>query len=137
MDLSVFPFGRLGFVKRSRKPCTLLYGPRKGKQDILVERRAGDGEERKAGGEKTGHQVSQSAKEIGERQNQVKTGEEEVGRESTLLLCQFLNQGQVKLAFGTPAFHAFGNSGPEALVEGVGVVGEFLGLVGFGELLHC
>jgi hypothetical protein len=40
---------------------------------------AGDGEERKANGEKTGHQVSQPAKEVAEKQNPVETGQEEVG----------------------------------------------------------
>jgi hypothetical protein len=50
---------------------------------------------------------------------------------------QALNQPQVQLAFGTPPLLAFRNSRTEALVEGVGVVGDFLRLVGFGELLHC
>jgi hypothetical protein len=44
----------------------------------LIEGRAGDGKERKANGEKTGHQVSQPAKEDAERQNPVKTRQEEV-----------------------------------------------------------
>ena len=43
-----------------------------------MERRAGDGQERKADGEKTGHQVPQPAEEVAEGQNPVKTGQEEV-----------------------------------------------------------
>ena len=43
-----------------------------------MERRASDGEERKADGEKTGHQVPQPAEEVAERQNPVTTGQEEV-----------------------------------------------------------
>jgi hypothetical protein len=38
----------------------------------------GDGQERKANGEETGHQVSQPAKEAGERQNSGETGQEDV-----------------------------------------------------------
>jgi hypothetical protein len=49
---------------------------------------------------------------------------------------QSLHYPKVQVALGTPALHAFGDVGPEALVEAVGVVGEFLGLVGSGELLH-
>jgi hypothetical protein len=44
----------------------------------LIEGRVDDGEERKANGEKTGDQVSQPAKEVAERQNPFKTGQEEV-----------------------------------------------------------
>src|SRR5262249_38204901 len=39
---------------------------------------AGNGEERKADGEETGHQVPQPAQEVAEGQNPVKTGQEEV-----------------------------------------------------------
>ena len=41
---------------------------RRAERFTLTQRRAGDGTERKENGEKTGHQVSQPAKEVGERQ---------------------------------------------------------------------
>ena len=43
-----------------------------------MERRASDGEERKADGEKTGHQVPQPAEEVAVRHYPLKTGQEEV-----------------------------------------------------------
>jgi hypothetical protein len=52
------------------------YGPRSGQHNILIERRAGEGQERKTHGEKTGHQVSKLAKEVAERQNPGKTGQD-------------------------------------------------------------
>src|SRR5205823_1455418 len=55
---------------------------------------------------------------------------------SALLPRQPPDQPQVEVALGTPPLLARRDVGPEALVQGVGVVGEFLGLVGPGELLH-
>jgi hypothetical protein len=50
----------------------------KGLNDFCPGRRAVNGTERKANGEKTGHQVSPPAKEVAERQKSVKTGQKEV-----------------------------------------------------------
>src|SRR5262249_49441499 len=43
-----------------------------------MERRERHGQERKADGEKTGHQAPQPAEEVAEGQNPIKTGQEEV-----------------------------------------------------------
>jgi hypothetical protein len=52
------------------------------------------------------------------------------------LLRQPPDQPQIQIAIGTPSFDAFGDGRPKALLERVGDVGEFLGPVGWGELLH-
>jgi len=112
-------------------------------QDTLIEGKAGDGNERKAHGEKTGNQVSQPAKKVAERESPVKTGQEEVRMSqppcrnrprSRLFLGHSLDQPQVEVTFGTSSLHAFGNGWLKALVEPVGIVSQRLGLVGLVNL---